>query len=239
MCLAVTAEEIEALIESTARAIYEDEWIDSGMWPIPDAYRWEVDDDEMHLTYRRTARVAITPLLALVAGQSCVHCQATIDAIEKIADEKTGPEFWTELADLCPRCGKDLSAGGDLGHWTATGEIAWCEPNPSMQTDYVLADDDPLDKVIQAAGETQCEANRPGELSLQYRCTKPSGHDGKFHEDTWHVQWPNMKGSKEPVTYPHCTHCYDNYGWCKGKTEHYSYCRGCQTGMSSDQRESQ
>jgi hypothetical protein len=71
-------------------------------------------------------------------------------------------------------------------------------------------------------------------LSLQYRCTKPLGHDGKFHEDTWHVQWPNMKGSKEPVTYPHCTHCYDNYGWCKGKTEHYSYCRTCQTGTSSE-----
>jgi hypothetical protein len=180
----MNAEDVEALIESTARAIYEDEWIDSGMWPIPDAYRWEVDDDEMHLTYRRTARVAITPLLALVAGQ--MPCQ--------------------------------------------------CEPLPvaSWVTDYVLADDDPLDKVIKAAGETQCEANRPGELSLQYRCTKPLGHDGKFHEDAWHVQWPNMKGSKEPVTYPHCTHCYDNYGWCKGKTEHYSYCRTCQTGTSSE-----
>lgn len=85
-----------------------------------------------------------------------------------------------ERPPLCPNCGRDLSAGGELGHWAARGPFEWCEP-------------------------TRCEAVRPGEVSKQYRCTQDKDHGGKFHADSWRVQWPNMK--EQPIDCDGCEHC--------------------------------
>lgn len=127
-------------------------------------------------------------------------------------------------AHTCPRCGKDLRNGGDLGHWRATGPMLWCEPEEKHKTSTFPAykNQATLDALIEEDRKQMMIVNEAIEKYKPRTMECPWCH-GQIPENDIHTHTVkhNQEACKPKPKCDGCEHCPCTMG------QHYS-CLACE-----------